>query len=66
MMAVEVKAGTSFEAGTPKALFDTRLGCCDIWFDVTKDGRFLIPTLVGQTDNAPLTVVVNWESGLPK
>src|SRR5262249_49096051 len=37
MMAVEVKAGTSFEAGTPKALFDTRLGCCDIWFDVTKD-----------------------------
>jgi hypothetical protein len=66
MMAVEVKAGTSFDAGSPKTLFETRLGCCEIWFDVTKDGRFLIPTLVGQADSSPLTVVINWAAGLTR
>ena len=63
MMAVQVTAGTSFEAGPPEALFDVRLSCCDIWFDVTKDGRFLIPTLVGDASSSSLTVVVNWQAG---
>src|SRR5262249_49333150 len=45
MMAVDVKAGTTFETLSAKPLFDVHLGCCDIWFDVAKDGRFLIPTL---------------------
>jgi eukaryotic-like serine/threonine-protein kinase len=66
MMAVEVNAGSDFEPGVSKSRFETRLGCCDIWFDVTKDGRFLIPTLTGQAGNVPLTVVVNWPAGLKK
>jgi Tol biopolymer transport system component len=34
MMAVEVKGGSTFAAGVPKSLFDTRLGAGS-WFDVT-------------------------------
>jgi hypothetical protein len=68
LMAVEVKGGARFEAGVPKPLFDTRLGNLrgDQWFDVTTDGRFLIPTLLEQSAVAPLTVVLNWQAGLKK
>jgi hypothetical protein len=36
------------------------------WFDVGKDGRFLIPIQAEQTANTPMTVVVNWQAGLKK
>jgi hypothetical protein len=50
----------------PKPLFDVRLaGGVNPWFDVSKDGRFLIP-VPEQTANAPMTVVVNWQAGLKK
>ena len=68
LMAVDVKGGTSgdFEAGTPEALFDSHIGEDQFtWFDVTKDGRFLIPTVVEQS-GAPITVVLNWTSLLKK
>jgi len=38
----------------------------DSWFDVTKDGRFLIPVQVEQAAKAPITVVINWQAGLKK
>jgi hypothetical protein len=67
MMAAEVKTGSKFEAGVPKPLFNVRLSRgMDAWFDVTGDGRFLIPVQVGQTSKAPITVVVNWQAGLRK
>ena len=64
MMAVEVKAGSKFEPGVPHTLFDTR----DVgdWFDVGKDGRFLIPSLGEQAAGVPMTVVVNWTAGLKR
>jgi eukaryotic-like serine/threonine-protein kinase len=68
LMAVDVKSGPggSFEAGTPKALFDPHIGGGQsTGFDVAKDGRFLIPTVVEQS-GAPITVVVNWTAGLNK
>jgi Tol biopolymer transport system component len=70
MMAAEVKSGSKFEArfeaGVPKPLFDVRLpGGINPWFDVGKDGRFLIP-IQEQTPNAPMTVVVNWQAVLKK
>ena len=66
-MAAEVKSGAKFEASVPKPLFNVRLPRdTDAWFDVTKDGRFLIPVQVEQTVNAPITVVVNWQAGLKK
>jgi eukaryotic-like serine/threonine-protein kinase len=66
MMAVEVKGGSKFEAGVPKPLFDTRLGGAFPWFDVSKDGRFLLPTRIEQTGTLSMTVVVNWTAGLKK
>jgi eukaryotic-like serine/threonine-protein kinase len=68
LMVVVVKSGPDggFEAGAPKALFDSHIGGDQFtWFDVAKDGRFLIPTVVEQS-GAPITVVVNWQAGLKK
>jgi len=64
MMAASVIGGAQF-ASVPKALFDVRM-TVDSWFDVSKDGRFLIPSLVEQTATVPLTVVINWQAGLKK
>ncbi len=71
MMVVAVNSGagsgSKFEAGVPKALFDTHLDLgMNPGFDVRKDGRFLIPTRSGQSAVAPITVVVNWTAALNK
>ena len=67
MMAVDIKGtGTNPEPGVPQALFEVRLGPTNPSFDVSKDGRFLIPTPVEQTAAAPITVVVNWTAGFKK
>lgn len=71
LTAAEVKAepARGFEASTPKALFDPKiehLGGTRFpfsYFDVAKDGRFLIPV---EQSGAPITVVVNWTAGLNK
>jgi Tol biopolymer transport system component len=65
MMAVDVKAGQVFDAGTPTALFQTPPGA--IVGDVTPDGRrFLLVTPVGPSASAPFTAVLNWTVGLKK
>jgi len=71
MMAVELKSGAGsgakFEAGLPKALFDVNFESgFNPGFDVSKDGRFLIPTRAGQSAAAPITIVVNWTAALNK
>ena len=66
MMAVEVKAGAKFEAGVPKPLFDSHFSRGLTWFDVGKDGRFLIPVRLEQSASAPMTVVINWTAALKK
>jgi len=64
----DVKGGAKFEAGASKALFDAHYGAgVNGWFDVTKDGRFLIPVQAEQAAaGVPMTVVVNWTAGLKK
>jgi Tol biopolymer transport system component len=71
MMAVAVGGGPQFDPGQPKALFDTRLptGIAGIaaaqrTFDVSRDGRFLIPVEVAGSETPPIHVVVNWTAGL--
>ena len=71
LMAVSVKAGATFEAGTPALLFQTKtygLGVSGIYsqqYDVTADGqRFLINTDLSDVLVAPITVVLNWTAGL--
>ncbi len=76
MMAVPVKtsvgATSSFEAGTPAALFEAHillLGATTLFqYDVTSDGkRFLIATTGTDTASTPpLTVVTNWQAGVKK
>jgi len=73
IMAVDIKPGTRFQFGVPKALFDvpralfdTRLRSNLISFDVSKDGRFLLPALVEQQVSTPMTVVLNWFALLPR
>ena len=65
LMAVEIKGGAKFEAGLPKPLFDVHINN-DGWYDVSKDGRFLIPNQIGQATSAPMTVVLNWTAGLKR
>jgi serine/threonine protein kinase/Tol biopolymer transport system component len=75
LMAVDVKSRASkdtsgkdvatFEAGVPKPLFETRLGF-GAWYDVSKEGRFLMPTQLEQAAIVPMTVLVNWTAGLKR
>jgi Tol biopolymer transport system component len=71
LMAVEIKAnGTTAQLGAAKVLFPVRIGLAratgGFAYDVSKDGRFLIPTPVESTASVPITVVQNWTAGLKK
>ena len=69
MMAVDVigSAGTEFKFTAPKPLFDARISGSP-WdgFDISNDGRFLMPIPVQQGFSVPITVIVNWTEGLKK
>jgi len=62
LMVAEVNAaGSSFDVGTVKPLFDTRLQSVLYIGAVSPDGqRFLLASAVGQS-SAPLTLVLNWD-----
>ena len=65
MVAVEVKPGAGFQAGTPQPLFATGVFTPDARFEVTADGlRFLIPTVSREGTGTPAAVVVNWTRGI--
>jgi serine/threonine-protein kinase len=65
MTAVEIRGGAKFDFGVPKPLFDVRMDGV-AWFDVSKDGKFLIPAQVEAAATVPMTVVVNWQAGLKR
>jgi len=67
MMAAPVTTrGTALEPGTPVALFPTRIlgGGVDVTlgrqYDVTRDGRFLINTVLDDAAATPITLLMNW------
>jgi Tol biopolymer transport system component len=68
MMAVKINtAGGKFQASVPQPLFDVHMAAgLGPNFDVSKEGRFLIPTEVGEASHEPMTVVLNWQAGLKK
>jgi serine/threonine protein kinase len=73
MIAVPVEAGKNFfRPGTPKPLFQTHLEQGVFRdYDVTSDGqRFLLNvptnTSTGDTEDGPITVIVNWPKLLQK
>jgi eukaryotic-like serine/threonine-protein kinase len=72
MMAAPVSAaGTSFEVGTPEALFPTRIvegGSTrnQPQYDLSRDGRFLINQPVQDATTAPITLLLNWNPAAKK
>lgn len=70
MMAVAVKAGATFEAGTPTPLFQTRIhGARYALFQyvVANDGkRFLVNSLPREDAAAPMKLLTDWTSQLKK
>jgi serine/threonine protein kinase/Tol biopolymer transport system component len=70
LMAVDVKLGATFEAGTPRALFETRvLTFTDFrnHYTVAADGqRFLVNSMSEEEGVTPITVVVNWTADLER
>jgi Tol biopolymer transport system component len=75
LMAAEVHVtGSAFEVGVPKALFRPQilggLGSAPItaWrYGVSKDGqRFLMNTILEQSDSTPMTVLTDWTAVLKK
>ena len=70
LMSVEIALNPVFQAGVPKALFQTPLpptsAAREPW-DITPDGRrFLLLAPAGQTGQARYTVVLNWQAGLKR
>ena len=67
MAAPVTAAGTSFEAGTPVALFPTRIvegGSVTQnrpQYAVARDGRFLINQPVADATATPITLILNWQ-----
>jgi eukaryotic-like serine/threonine-protein kinase len=66
IMAVDIKPGTRFQFGAPKALFEARVQSSNVNIDVSKDGRFLLPALVDPDVSTPMTVVLNWPALLSR
>ena len=69
LMAVPVDAGPSF--GVPKPLFQTRVlagvNALRMSYVPSRDGqRFLVNTQTGDPPPNPITVVLNWTTGLKK
>jgi len=65
LMGLELTTSPVLRAGEPKMLF-TPPRNSGVW-DVSKDGnRFLIAVPVEANAQEPVTVVLNWSSGLPK
>jgi len=54
-----------FDYGVPRPLFDANIPP-GTRFDAGRDGRFLIPVPVGQSDpaSAPINVGINWQARL--
>jgi eukaryotic-like serine/threonine-protein kinase len=69
MMAVPVKTGSNFDAGTPASLFQANpremFATSELFsYDVSKDGqKFLLNTQL-KTAMAPMSVVLNWNAKL--
>ena len=66
MAAPIAVSGATLESGRPVPLFRTRIvgGATDVNlgmnYDVARDGRFLINTILGDTAATPITLLLNW------
>jgi hypothetical protein len=64
MMTASVhSSASSFEAETPRALFQTRMNATvkKHQYTVSTDGRFLINQQVQESSATPITLILNWK-----
>lgn len=72
IMAVSIKPSVpgdpQLQFGVPRALFEVRISTTpdNTNFDVSKDGRFLLPVLEERPASTPMTVMLNWPELLKK
>ena len=72
IMSVPVSTTTNFAAGSPAALFQTHrrqpMSSQDAFsYDVSADGqKFLVATNIEEPRAAPISLLLNWESGVEK
>ena len=67
---MKLSSGSAFEAGTPVALFTTRIagGVANLFrsqYAVSRDGRFLINQLAEESAAAPITLILKWAGPKP-
>jgi Tol biopolymer transport system component len=65
LMSVAVQGGSSLRTATPKALFPTPVSQNGEWaYDPTPDGqRFVFSVPMGDSQPAPIMIVLNWAQG---
>jgi Tol biopolymer transport system component len=67
LMSVPVRiSGSTFEVGSPNALFQTHIvtaGLANLTtqYSVSRDGRFLINTRADESTTTPITLILNWK-----
>jgi len=69
LMAVPVQTGTTFVAGNPAPLFETRFAVANVRarYRPAPDGeRFLVLSPLAREMEQPASVVLNWTSALPR
>ena len=75
LMAVSITAsadGQTLEASAPVPLFPTRLASgpgfapAEAKYEVAPDGRFLVNTIVDESNAPPITIMLNWTAALKK
>jgi eukaryotic-like serine/threonine-protein kinase len=68
LMALTVRASETFEAGSPRALFETRLAVSELRqaYSVAPDGQRFLLAVPTETASPAMTLVQNWPSLLKK
>ena len=69
LMAVGVAAGSNFDPGAPKPIFQTQVSgyAAPNRYVVTSDGqRFLVNSPVEEVSQTPITVILNWTAALKR
>jgi hypothetical protein len=66
-MAAAVKAGETFESGTPAVLFPSEAIVDADWdWDVSADGQRFLVGRAAETQTTPFAVVVNWTADVKR
>ncbi len=70
LMIVAIRPGTTFDFSPPRLLFEAPYPIASLFpnqsYDVARDGRFVMIRPAPPVSPMPITIVLNWASGLPE